>query len=320
MIPQVMAAQAIGKDIGKGDKGTVMPVIKIVNRQVKTSLIITGVVIAAIGIYVGGRSLYWSIKKKKAEKKDEAKNAKAIYKLMEGYLPSQSSILAYLNPISGVPTMLKDAGTVLFTKLKDIFSGQEKKIYDNIIAMGVYNSSELIYAYNGLYRRDLLKDLYYVLGENYFPKLVEHWKNVDMKNTGMGVYDEEIKLKEGKKVTDYRVGRHPEYENLYGLVINNTKGKYVDYDGTSIKIKDYNFKKGNYAGKSSGFKFGLQTFSGGLVFQDKNGDAGLYFIQNIGGETQPVIVPVKDILLFNSVADMNVYASSKGYRVTSINL
>lgn len=319
MIPQYMAAQAISKDIGKGDKGTVMPVIKIVNRQVKTSLIITGVVILAIGAYIGGRALYWNVKKKKAEKKDESKNAKAIYKLMEGYLPPESSVWAYLNPISGVPTMLKDAGTAMMRKMKDIFSGQENKIYSDILALGVYNSSELIYAYNGLFRRDLLKDLYAVLGDDYFPKMIEHWKSVDMGNTGVGSYGSTIKVKEGKKVTNYAVGRHPEYEDMYGLVINNTKGKYITYDG-SMKLKDYNFKKGNYAGKSSGFKFGLQTFSGGLVFQDKGGDAGIYFIQNIGGQTQPVIVPVKNVLLFDTAADMNSYASYKGYNVTNINI
>ena len=319
MIPAAIAAQAISKDIGKGDKGTVMPVIKIVNRQVKTSLIITGVVILAVGAYIGGRALYWNVKKKKAEKKDESKNAKAIYKLMEGYLPPESSVLAYLNPISGVPTMLKDAGTAMVRKMKDIFSGQEKKIYNDILGLGVYNSSELIYAYNGLYRRDLLKDLYAVLGDDYFPQIIEHWKSVDMGNTGVGNYGSTIKVKDGKKVTNYAVGRHPEYEDMYGLVIKNSTGKYESYDG-SMKLKDYSFKKGNYAGKSSGFKFGFQTFSGGLVFQDNGGDAGLYFIQNIGGQTQPVIVPVKDVLLFDTVADMNSYASYKGYNVTNINI
>jgi Zn-dependent metalloprotease len=56
MIPQYMAAKEISKDLSKGDKGTITPMIKIVDNRLKWGFIILSVI-------VGGTILYFVSKK-----------------------------------------------------------------------------------------------------------------------------------------------------------------------------------------------------------------------------------------------------------------
>lgn len=313
MIPLIAADMAM-KDIGKGDKGTIMPVINIVNKQVKIGLIITVSVIGAIALFYGGRAVVWSIQKKNALKNKEAKSALKIYDILKPALPL--NFWAYLNPITGLPTLLKDVGAIIVKKVADAFSSGSAE-YLEIKGLFVYNVDELIKTYHGLYRRDLLVDMKATLSEADFNTIVNAWKAVDINRTGFGFYDGNISVKEGNKINTYQFGQNSSYANKYGLIVSNGKGKLVTYAGGAMQLKDINFVKGNYAGISKSIKLGNTTYSGGWVVRNAS-DAAIMMITKINGNETFVYVPIGSVILFDTIADMNAYATDKGIGVTSV--
>lgn len=309
MIP-LIAGQVAKEVTQKGGDKPMTNIVVSAQKSVNTSLIVTASIIGAIVVYYGGRAIIWKIQEGHGAKSRESKNANLIYTYVNKY--ASKGFFWWLNPLNSIPaTTFKIVETV-----KGFAGLGGNEVYDEIRTIPVQDVQELTKAYGQLYHRDLLKDLYDVLGEENYAKIVSHWKIADISNTGYATYDKEIIVKDGKKITNFTAGFNSAYANKYGLVVKDGTGKYVS-SGQATTITNFNVKKGNYAGISKGFSIGSASYSGGLVYNSA-GFQGIYMVTVVNGKEQRIIVPADNVLLFDSYTDMNNYADAKGIKITNV--
>jgi len=297
------------------DKGTRTELITVAKKTTKWSLIVPAVIIGGVLVYAGGKAIYLNIARKKAAKLSEATNAANINAVIKDKV--SEGLWYWLNPIN---SLVETTVNLPSNIVEGIFgkSGQDTA-YATIMGLHVQDKKELVKAYRGLFNRNLSKDLKSALGDENFAKIDASWSITDIENTGYAVKNGTYKVKEGKQITKYTAGYYSEYSNKYAFVVKDGAGFYVNPSSSVSQLKPMLFKKGNYAGRSTGFKLAGKSFKGGIIFKDeKTNIVGIYLNAYVNNKNIIIIAPVKDTLLFDSLEDMNDYAYTKGIDITTM--
>ena len=255
----------------------------------------------------------------KAAKLPEAKNAAAIHEIIKSRI-SGDGFWYWMNPINQVVQSV----VAIPQAIADGITGKsgENTAYDSIRGLLIQDKKELIKAYHGLFNRKLSEDLKESIGDENFAKLDASWNITDIENTGYKITENKYLVKEGKKIVQYTPGYYSEYENKYALIISDGSGFYVNPSSTNaVQLKPIKFKRGNYAGQATGFKLGVSTYKGGIIFKDKATNiVGIYLNATINGVKTILAAPIVNTLLFDSLNDMNDYAYSKGINISSVKI
>lgn len=303
----IIAAAAAKQVLGKKEQPSGVTVINQAARKRGWYIFfgVTAVVALSILIY----RIYRAIAVANARKLDEARDAESARAIMKK-TTDKKTLWYYINPMTAINP---------FPAIYDVFVGENKgKLVDELKTIRPKDIAELRKAYKGLYASDLDKDLQFVAGEQY-PEIMDAWSKTDIQSTGWKTSDGKIVVKDGKKITSYSPGSYAEYADKFALVTAKTDAVEVVVENNSIKFKKITLKKGNYAGRASGFRLLNQNYPGGTIFKDaKSNIVGIYLLAPVNGVNQSLGVKTSDILLFDTVAELNAYADSKGISVTPI--